>query len=266
MPGIIDKFTLRLAALLAAIALAGCAGPSTAAPAAAAAAAEKHHEAVSEFTPAEALARLKNGNLRFVEGASKHPRADAERRAETVKNGQHPIATVVACSDSREPVEILFDQGIGDVFVIRVAGNVCSTNEIASIEYSSEHLATPVCLILGHTGCGAVTTAAADPKLEGCLGTLIDSIKPSVERAKKDHPELKDKALVAAAIEANVRKSAEDLLARSEGVSKLVAAGKLRVEGAIYDLETGKITWLELNGGKPAPARETKPASETKHH
>jgi len=202
------------------------------------------HGAAGPCTPDEALARLKSGNVRFVEGKPEHPRADAKRRAETVKDGQHPIATVIACADSREPVEIIFDQGIGDVFVIRVAGNVCNADEVGSAEYATEHLSTPLCLVLGHTNCGAVTAAATNAELHGSAGALVDGIKPAVAAAQKEHPELKDKALVAAAIEANVRQSIANLQSRSPGIAKLVAAGKLRIEGGIYDLETGEIRWL----------------------
>jgi len=196
------------------------------------------------FSPEEALSRLKNGNDRFVEGTAKHPRTDAARRAETVKDGQHPIATVIACSDSREPVEIVCDQGVGDVFIIRVAGNVCNTDEIASVEYGVGHLGTPVCVVMGHTNCGAVTAAATDAELHGNLPALIGFIYPAVQRAKKSHPELSGKALVPAAIEANVWLSIENLFHRSAEVRKHAAEGKVLVVGAIYDLASGKITWL----------------------
>jgi carbonic anhydrase len=202
------------------------------------------HEAAGPCTPDEALARLKNGNARFVAGKAEHPRADANRRAETAKDGQHPIATVIACSDSREPVEIIFDQGIGDVFVVRVAGNVCNTDEVGSTEYATEHLNTPLCVVLGHTNCGAVTAAATNAELHGSVGALVEGIKPAVAAAQKEHPELRDKALVAAAIEANVRQSIANLQSRSPVIARLVAAGKLRIEGGIYDLETGQIRWL----------------------
>lgn len=108
-------------------------------------------------SPEESLSRLKDGNARYLAGRGEHPRTDAARRRETAQEGQHPFATVVSCSDSRAPVEILFDQGIGDLFVVRVPGNVCNADEIAGIEYGIEHFHTPLCVVLGHTRCGAVS-------------------------------------------------------------------------------------------------------------
>jgi carbonic anhydrase len=219
------------------------------------------HEAASQFTPDEALARLKNGNLRFVEGKAKHPRTDAARRTETVIDGQHPVAIVIGCADSREPVELIFDQGIGDVFVIRVAGNVCNTDEIGSAEYAADHLGVPLCIVLGHTNCGAVTAAATNAELHGSVGTLVDGIKPAVAAAQKEHPELKDKALVPAATEANIRQSIGNLQSKSPILSKLVTSGKLRIEGGTYDLESGQIKWLsvalERGGAKQETAAES---------
>jgi len=106
-------------------------------------------------SPDEALENLKSGSIRFASGKSVHPRATASRLKETFSDGQHPFSTVITCSDSRVPVERIFDQGIGDVFVIRVAGNVCDVDEIGSIEYEVDHLGTPVLVILGHRNCGA---------------------------------------------------------------------------------------------------------------
>jgi carbonic anhydrase len=205
------------------------------------------HEPVTQFTPDEALARLKNGNLRFVEGKAKHPRGDAVRRSETVKDGQHPIAIVIGCADSREPVEIIFDQGIGDVFVVRVAGNVCNSDEIGSAEYAAEHLGAPLCIVLGHTACGAVTAAATDAELHGCVGALVNDIRPAVAVAQMEHPDLKSKALVPAAIEANVKQSIGNLKSKSPVLSKLISSGKLHVEGGVYDLESGQIKWLSAD-------------------
>lgn len=196
------------------------------------------------ITPDQAFTALKEGNQRFVDAKTTGPRRDAARRTDTVKNGQHPIATVIACSDSREPVEILFDQGIGDLFVVRVAGNVANTDEIGSAEYGTGHLNSSILVVLGHTGCGAVTAVATHAEVHGSIPALVAPIVPAVEKAQKANPELKGKDLVPAAIEANVFQSMEDLLKRSEIVSKLVVDGKLRVEGAVYDLDTGKIKWL----------------------
>jgi len=206
--------------------------------------ASDHEAAGIKYSPVEALERLKNGNIRYVKGESKHPRADASRRTETTTGGQHPIATIIGCSDSRSSVEVLFDQGLGDVFVVRNAGNVCSVHEIASAEYAIGHLNTPVCVVMGHTMCGAVTAAATDAKLGGNLPALIGNIQPAISKTKEENPGVTGKALVPRAIEANVFLGLENLLTRSEEVRKLVAEEKLILMGAVYDLATGEVKWL----------------------
>ena len=113
--------------------------------------------AASGISADEAMRVLKEGNARYVEGKLQHPHQDRARRALTAAQGQHPLATVLTCSDSRAPAEIIFDQGIGDIFVVRVAGNVAATDEIGSIEYAVDHLAVPLVVVLGHSQCGAVT-------------------------------------------------------------------------------------------------------------
>ena len=193
---------------------------------------------------AEALHKLEDGNRRFVKGKNTFPDVGVERRGETAKNGQQPFATVISCSDSRLPVEIVFDQGIGDIFVIRVAGNVCNVDEIGSAEYGTDHLGTPVLVVLGHTKCGAVSAVVKGAELHGNLPALLHGIIPAVEKAKNNHPDAKDDALVAAAIEANVWQSIEDLFKKSSLIMKQVQAGKLKIVGAIYDIEDGHVKWL----------------------
>jgi carbonic anhydrase len=202
---------------------------------------------VSGVKPDEAIQRLKDGNDRFVAGKSSHPDATVERREDTAKNGQHPFAVVVSCSDSRVPVEIVFDQGIGDLFVVRVAGNVCNRDEIGSVEYGTDHLATPVLVVLGHTHCGAVTAVAQGAELPGNVAALVRNIHPAVETAKKTHPGVEGDALVAAAIDANVWQSIADLLKNSPIARERVEAGKLKIVGAVYDIEAGQVKWLGEN-------------------
>jgi methyl-accepting chemotaxis protein len=192
----------------------------------------------------EALRRLKDGNTRYLTGAADHPNLTATRLAQTAEGGQHPFATVVGCSDSRVPVEELFDQGVGDLFVIRVAGNVCDTDELGSIEYGAGHLGTPVLLVLGHTACGAVTAVATHAELHGSIPALVDDIQPAVASAQRAHPDLEGKALVPAAIKANVLQSMEDVLRRSAEVRELVESGKLTLLGGVYDIATGAVEWL----------------------
>jgi methyl-accepting chemotaxis protein len=198
------------------------------------------------------MQRLTQGNTRFVNGTSTHERTDRERMIETSTHGQHPFATVIACSDSREPVERVFDQGIGDVFVIRVAGNVCDTDEIGSIEYGVDHLGTPLMVVLGHSQCGAVGAVAKGAEVHGSIPELIDNIEPAVARVRAENPELTGDAFLRACEKANVFQSIADLLAGSEAVRKRVQAGQVRVVGAYHDIATGQVEWL---GSHPQEAR-----------
>ncbi len=195
----------------------------------------------------EALKRLQVGNARFTSGKCIHPNASEERRIETAQHGQHPFVTVITCSDSRCPPERLFDQGVGDVFVIRVAGNVCNTDEIGSVEYGVGHLGTSLVVLLGHSQCGAVTAVATGAKVHGCIAPLVEGIGPAVKTAQKKHPDLKGKDLVPAAIEANVWQGIDDLFRRSSEIRELVRAGKVKVVGAIYSIENGTIRWMGVH-------------------
>jgi carbonic anhydrase len=190
---------------------------------------------------------LQDGNLRFLAGTSNRPHTDAARLKELAEAGQQPFATVVSCADSRVPVEFLFDQGFGDVFVIRVAGNVCAEDEIGTVEYGTDHLGTPLLVVMGHTSCGAVTAVATGAEVHGHITALVDNIKPAVARAQEEHPELHGKDLVPAAIEANVWQSIEDLLRHSEIVRERIECGKLEAVGAICDIANGKVKWLGLH-------------------
>jgi len=206
--------------------------------------------ASSSITPDKALTMLKDGNARFAAGKSSQPNTDSKRLIDTAKNGQHPFATVIACSDSRVPVEILFDRGVGDIFTIRVAGNVVDVDEAGSIEYGVGHLGTPVLVVLGHTGCGAVTAVATDAEVHGNIPALVDNIGPAVEKAKSEHPDLKGKDLVPAAVKTNVWQAIEDLFKKSEEARHLVKDKKLKVVGAVYHLSDGKVEWLGEHPGQ----------------
>jgi carbonic anhydrase len=199
---------------------------------------------VATPSPAEALQKLTEGNERFVADKCTHPRIGAKRLLETAENGQHPFATILTCSDSRVPVEVLFDQGIGDVFVIRVAGNVCDVDEIGSIEYGVDHLGTPVLVVLGHTGCGAVTAVATEAQLHGSIPQLVENIGPAVKKAAATNPHLTKEELVPEATKANCWQSIEDLLKTSSATRERVKAGKLKIVAAIYNIRTGKVGWL----------------------
>lgn len=196
------------------------------------------------LSAAEAMTRLQDGNARFVAGKCTHPRLDAARLAETAERGQNPFATVITCSDSRVPVEFVFDQGIGDLFVIRVAGNVCNVDEIGSAEYGVDHLGTPLLVVLGHTGCGAVTAVATGAALHGNIPPLVESIGPAVKKAAQANPHLCGSELVPEAIKANCWQAIENLLTTSPATRDRVKAGKLKIVAAIYNIRTGIVGWL----------------------
>jgi carbonic anhydrase len=201
-------------------------------------------EETTKVTAEEAVERLTEGNARFAEGKSVHPRADPARRTDTGTRGQQPFVTVLGCSDSRAPLETVFDQGIGDIFTVRVAGNVCADDEMASLEYGAGHLGTHLVVVLGHSDCGAVTAAVTGAEVHGHMRQLVDKISPAVAEAQAAHRDLHGKDLVPAAIEANVWYSIEQLLLNSPMTRRLVETGKLQVIGAIYDVKTGKVEWL----------------------
>lgn len=194
------------------------------------------------------LAVLKEGNARFVAGKAQHPNLDAERRTGTAANGQEPVVTVLTCSDSRAPVELLFDRGIGDLFVVRVAGNIAGESELATVEYGVGHLGTPVLLVMGHTKCGAVTAVVKGAELHGHLHGLAEQIRPAADKAKAAGGHNID-ATIASAIEGNVWLTIENILKKSLLIRERAQAGKVQIVGAVYDLETGKVNFL---GSHPA--------------
>lgn len=195
-------------------------------------------------TPDDVINKLKEGNARYVNDQRTYPNLNQERRTETAENGQHPYATIITCSDSRVPVENIFDAGIGDIFVIRVAGNVINKNEAGSVEYGVDHLHTPVFVVLGHTHCGAVTAAATNAEVHGNIPHLLESIEPSVEKAKNELDTDNENELIPLSVKMNIWQSIEDLFEKSHTSTELVNEGKLKVVGAIYHIEDGKVEWL----------------------
>mgnify|MGYP006289472607 CR=1 FL=1 len=201
--------------------------------------------------PDEALEMLKSGNQRFAEGKSIHPRSGLDRTALAgqANQGDYAYATVLSCSDSRVPVERIFDAGVMDLFVVRVAGNVCNTDEIGCIEYGLAHVNTPVLVVLGHTQCGAVTavTQAVHGKggeLERNIPPLVSSIEPAVRRAMSTHPDIQGEAIVPYAIEENIWQGIQNLFMASPAVRNLAKEGKAKIVGAMYDVGNGRIQWL----------------------
>ncbi len=187
----------------------------------------------------EALARLVAGNERYVNSQMDNPNQTTERRAELL-GGQNPFAIVLGCADSRVPPEVIFDQGLGDLFVIRVAGNIIDDVVLGSIEYAAEHLHTPLMVVLGHSYCGAVGATVAGGDLEGHLPSLATAIQPAVDSVKGQEGDLVDNA-----VRANAKMVAEQLRSSTPVLSTLVEAGSLKVVAARYDLDSGKVDILE---------------------
>ncbi|MFO0925678.1 MAG: carbonic anhydrase [Gemmataceae bacterium] len=193
-------------------------------------------------TAEQGLERLREGNRRFVAGTVRHGHEDRTWRTALVAD-QHPFAVVLGCSDSRVPIELLFDQGFGDLFIIRVAGNVIATDVVGSIAYAVAHLHARLLVVLGHEGCGAVTAAlqtdpaAAEPASVEALARLI---RPGLRDLA---PDLDGPARLRAAVEANVRWSMGQLAAIPAG-RRILDSGQLRMVGAVYELTTGQVRFL----------------------
>ncbi len=191
------------------------------------------------MTAQQALAALKLGNRRFAENRPAHPNQTRDRRAQ-ISAGQSPFAAVLACSDSRRVPEIIFDQGLGDLFVIRVAGNVVDEVVLESLDFSSAHFGYPLIVVLGHTRCGAVTAALSTDSAEVRTRTLRALLHPAVEtaRGRAGDP-------VTNAVHANVRIGVERLGRSTINVSGLREPVGPRVVGAVYDIDTGWVEWTE---------------------
>jgi carbonic anhydrase len=191
------------------------------------------------MTPAQAFDRLREGNARFTANGMKARNWSAKVIA--TATGQYPFAAVLACMDSRAPIEIVFDQGIGDVFGVRVAGNVVNDDELGSLEYAAK-VGVKLLVVLGHTGCGAVKGALDGVEL-GNLTQLLAKIRPAAEAAHCG--DSKDETCVTKVAEENVRNSMREIRARSALLAAAIDAGKLQLVGAMYDVGTGKVTFLD---------------------
>ncbi|CAN6959529.1 MULTISPECIES: carbonic anhydrase [Psychrobacter] len=203
-------------------------------------------------TGQEALELLKEGNTRYMDSLT-NTDPMMQRRPELVSN-QDPLAIILGCSDARVPVEIVFDQGLGDLFVIRVAGNVVAPSQIGSVEFAAEKFGTKLVVVLGHSHCGAVTAcvdALINPEQNYSpnLQSIVDRIRPSVynlhELATANGQDVDADELVNRSISANVRMSVSQLKHGSRALEDLTNSGQLLVVGAEYDLETGKVRFLD---------------------
>lgn len=189
----------------------------------------------NQHAAGQALSDLVEGNRRFVQGRSQHPRQSPARR-QGVANEQHPRAVILSCADSRVPPEILFDQGIGDLFVIRAAGNVLQDVVLGSIEYAVEHLQTPLVLVLGHERCGAVGAAVKGGEAHGHIKAIVLAIQPAVEKARG-----RDGEPIENAVRAHVQEVVAELKASEPILAEHVRRNTLVVDGARYDLDSGVV-------------------------
>ncbi len=194
--------------------------------------------------PQEAIRALKTGNSRFFSGTARRPELSAaERRAQIL--AQTPFAVILSCSDSRVPTEIVFDQGLGNLFITRVAGNVVETGTLGSIEYGIEHLKTHVVVVLGHEGCGAVKAALLSPEERSreteSIQALLNSIVPAISKLPKIRDE---KAKLREAVIANVRLQVQNLK-KAKLVRQAIASGKIAVIGAFYEITSGAVDFFE---------------------
>jgi len=196
-------------------------------------------ESQAAMTPAAALARLREGNARFVSGQRK-PR-DWNAKVIATASGQYPFAAVVSCMDSRAPVEIVLDQGIGDVFSLRSAGNVVDTDVLGGLEYATKVVGAKLVVVLGHTECGAVKGAIDGVKL-GNLTALLAKIQSAVRDSGPGTS--KDRAYVTKVTEQNVGDSIQEIRARSSILRELIDAGQVGIAGAMYDVATGTVTFM----------------------
>ncbi len=202
------------------------------------------------ISAADALERLREGNRRFVsDEVSEETLASREHRAGAA-TPQNPFAIILACSDSRVPTELIFDRGIGDLFVIRVAGNIVASSQIGSIEYAAEQFGTRLVVVLGHSDCGAITATLQELALKEShrspnLRTIVDRVRPAVESIFKENDDVDDDAVISRCVHANVRASVEHLQHGSLILEQLIDKGSLQIIGAEYSIETGYIQFFE---------------------
>jgi len=195
------------------------------------------HQTLPINTPDEVLAELKNGNQRFVKGSLIH--TDYKEQVEHTKSDQHPHSFILSCIDSRIPPEIIFDQGIGNIFVARVAGNIEDPNILGSMEYATKVKGTKLIVVMGHNKCGAVKGAVDNVEL-GNLTQLVNQIKPAINGDKSNPDLLLDKTA-----KKNVQITIAGILNNSPVISELVKEKKLKIIGAYYDLTSGQVSFME---------------------
>ena len=192
--------------------------------------------------PGEARTRLEAGNARYAGSKvnPRHYRAERPRLAE----GQAPYAMVLACADSRVPPEIVFDESLGKLFVVRLAGNVADAGALGSLEYAAEHLGTRYLLVLGHASCGAVKAAVSGAEGSPNLNGLVKEITPAVDAVRGALPKGADDAVAAASVRENVLLQIRNVSARSPVLKEMIEKGKMGIAGGVYDLESGRVAFI----------------------
>lgn len=198
-------------------------------------------EQLEATTPRDAYQKLKEGNKRFK--AKSHEKRDLLQQANDSAGGQHPFATILSCMDSRTSVELIFDQGLGDVFSIRIAGNVVNDDIIGSMEFATQVVGSKLLVVLGHTSCGAVKGAVQDVEL-GRLTGLLEKIKPAIAKAGSTAGIPADANEVDKAAYANVVMGIDDILQKSGIIKKLFDEGKIGLVGGVYDVATGEVNFF----------------------
>jgi len=198
----------------------------------------------------EALGRLQEGNGRFVTGVQNGDRLASQTRRHELPLSQEPFAIILGCSDARVPAEIVFDQGLGDLFVIRVGGNIVAPSQIGSVEFAADRFGTRLVVVLGHSQCGVVLATlqelqAPDPTHSRNLRSIVDRVRPSVEGLLKTNLVNDADALVREAVRANVRVSANQLRHGSDVLERLIDQDGLQVVGAEYSLESGVVDFFD---------------------
>lgn len=197
--------------------------------------------AATAILPEDVMKQLLEGNKRHVSFKYANPHRDQATRKATAK-GQHPKAIILGCADSRIPPEMVFDQGVGDLFVVRTAGHVVDPVALGSMEYAAEHLGTKLIVVLGHERCGAVDATLKGGEAPGNLKPLVESIKPAIEKAKAKPSHSHDCDLLCGSVKMNVKQQIENIKKGSPVLSEMIQDGVLKIVGAYYDLDSGEVT------------------------
>lgn len=203
------------------------------------------------MNPERALEELRQGNKRFIQGAVDHSAMNTTELRKNLLNGQTPFATILGCSDSRAPAEIIFDQTLGDLFVVRVAGNVVNPSQLGSIEFAAQQFGTSLVVVMGHSDCGAVK-AAIDQFDDNQTPTsphvlrIVDCIKPAIAPLVQNPP---CDNLIEHAVDANIRASVDHIVNRSELLQRLLDEQKIKIVGAKYHLESGEVVFFDSGVG-----------------